>query len=82
MTQRASWRLRSASSRMRALAPRTTMLTVCPADLCVMPVSLTMRAPEVETSSRRSAVPSFSSVKESMSAMGLQPVDWRGEGMG
>ena len=51
------------------------MLTVCPADLCVMPVSLTMRAPEVETSSRRSAVPSFSSLKESMSAMGLQPVD-------
>ena len=80
MTQMASWRERSASSRMRALAPRTTMETVRPAERCVMPVSFTIREPEDCTSSRRSAAPSLSSVKESMSAMGLQPVDWVKEG--
>lgn len=72
-TQRASWRLRSASSRMRELAPRQTMETVLPALL--VPVILTSLEPEVWASSTRSAEPSLSSVKESMSAMGLQPVD-------
>jgi hypothetical protein len=74
MTQRASWRLRSASSRMRVLAPRQTIETVCPAPLCVTPVTLTIREPEAWASSMSSAEPSLSSVKESMSAIGLQPV--------
>ena len=77
ITQRASWRERSASSRMRLLAPRQimeTVLGVLVGGLCVMPVIFTMREPEAWTSSRSSAVPSLSSVKESMSAMGLQPM--------
>lgn len=73
ITQRASWRLRSASSRMREFAPRQTMLTVLPAFL--VPVTLTIRDPLVWLSSIRSALPSLSSVKESMSAIGLHPVD-------
>lgn len=75
ITQSASWRERSASSRIRLLAPRTRTETVLPASLCVMPVNFTMRAPDVWASSRSSALPSLSSVKDSMSAMGLQPVD-------
>lgn len=74
MTQRASWRERSDSSRTRVLAPRQTMETVWPADLDVMPVTLTVREPEEETSSMRPAAPSLSSVKYSMSAIGLHPV--------
>jgi hypothetical protein len=48
------------------------METVCVAPF--MPVTLTTRAPEDCTSSTKSAVPSFSSVKESISAIGLHPV--------
>src|SRR3569833_744974 len=72
-TQRASCSDRSASSRMSELAPRTTTETVLPVDL--VPVTFTMREPDDCTSSTRSALPSLSSVKESMSAMGLHPVD-------
>jgi len=60
------------------LAPRQIMETVFgpTVDLCDMPVTFTMREPEAWISSRRSAVPSLSSVKESISAIGLQPVLW------
>ena len=75
-THCASCKLLSASSRMRGLAPLQMMLTVLgavgPVDL--MPVTLVMREPSDETSSIRSALASLSSVNESMSAMGLQPV--------
>ena len=76
ITQRASWRERSASSRMSELAPRQIMETVLGivGDLWDMPVIFTVREPRAWTSSRSSAVPSLSSVKESMSAIGLQPV--------
>lgn len=49
------------------------METVLPA--LFVPVILTSLEPEVWASSTRSAEPSLSSVKESMSAIGLQPVD-------
>ena len=52
------------------------METVWPAFLWVTPVTLTMRDPEAWTSSMSSAEPSLSSVKESTSAIGLQPVLW------
>ena len=76
ITHRASWRERSASSRIKELAPRQMIETVEPADLCVTPVTFTVREPEDCTSSISSAEPSLSSVKESMSAIGLQPVDF------
>ena len=72
ITHSASCKLRSASSRMRLLAPRQTIDTVCTGPLT--PVTLTVREPEAWTSSMRSAEPSLSSEKESISAMGLQPV--------
>lgn len=78
MTQRASWRERSASSRIKELAPRQTIETVEPAALCVTPVILTVREPNDWTSSISSADPSLSSVKESKSAIGLHPVDYFG----
>jgi hypothetical protein len=52
------------------------MLTVLGAvgPVVLIPVTLVMREPSDETSSIRSALASLSSEKESMSAMGLQPV--------
>lgn len=75
ITHSASCKERSASSRMRTLAPRTRIETVLPASLCVIPVSFTVRLPDDWASSSSSADPSLSSVKDSTSAMGLQPVD-------
>lgn len=46
MTQSASCRERSASSRIKELAPRQTIETVEPAALCVTPVILTVREPK------------------------------------
>jgi hypothetical protein len=61
---------------MRGLAPLQMMLTVLGAvgPVVLMPVTLVIREPSDETSSIRSALASLSSEKESMSAMGLQPV--------
>ena len=72
-TQSASCRERSDSSSVNALAPVQRMLIVRPGFL--MPVTRTTLAPDLATSSTRSACPSLSSVKPSMSAIGLQPVD-------
>ncbi len=74
ITQSASWRLRSTSSRISELAPLHMMETVCPAPLCVTPVTFTTREAENWTSSISSAEPSLSSENELMSAIGLQPV--------
>jgi len=53
-----------------------TVFGVLAADRALTPVSFVKREPNDETSSIRSAEPSLSSVNESTSAMGLQPVDW------
>jgi hypothetical protein len=73
ITHKASCRDRSASSRIKVLAPLQTMLTVLPALL--VPKTLTILDPLAWTSSIRSALPNLSSVKESISAIGLHPVD-------
>mmetsp|Transcript_5125 Transcript_5125/g.13160 ORF Transcript_5125/g.13160 Transcript_5125/m.13160 type:complete len:250 (+) Transcript_5125:495-1244(+) len=72
MTQKASCRERSASPTMSLLAPRTSTVTVV--SLFRQPVILTMRPEPSETSSTRSAWPSFSGTKLSTCATGRQPV--------
>ncbi|ANB11289.1 hypothetical protein AWJ20_4093 [Sugiyamaella lignohabitans] len=89
ITQRASCKERSDSSRINWLAPLQMMETVdvepeaepLPLPellsdplLAAVPLTLITRDPEDSTSSTRSAYPNLSSVNESMSAIGLQPV--------